>query len=83
MGECHYRLAFAVGGTAYALAASFRATARSTWASMKSLRAKDGSDEPPSGSRNSERDFHGEKRSNDRIDLRAEQHMRVTSLQQW
>jgi Transposase DDE domain len=35
------------------------------WASMKSLRAKDGSDEPPSGSRNSERDFHGEKRSND------------------
>src|SRR5947208_5080451 len=35
------------------------------WASMKSFRAKDGSDEPPSGSRNSERDFHGEKRSND------------------
>jgi hypothetical protein len=32
---------------------------------MKSLRAKDGSDEPPSGSRNGERDFHGEKRSND------------------
>jgi len=32
---------------------------------MKSLHAKDGSDEPPSGSRNSERDFHGEKRSND------------------
>jgi hypothetical protein len=32
---------------------------------MKSFRAKDGSDEPPSGSRNSERDFHGEKRSND------------------
>jgi transposase len=35
------------------------------WASMKSLRAKDGSDEPPSGGRNGERDFHGERRSND------------------
>ena len=35
------------------------------WASMKSFRAKDGSDEPPSGGRNGERDFHGEKRSND------------------
>ena len=35
------------------------------WASMKSVRAKDGSDEPPSGGRNGERDFHGEKRSND------------------
>jgi hypothetical protein len=32
------------------------------WASMKSLRAKDGSDEPPSGGRNGERDFHGERR---------------------
>jgi transposase len=29
------------------------------WASMKSFRAKDGSDEPPSGGRNGERDFHG------------------------
>jgi transposase len=35
------------------------------WASMKSFRTKDGSDEPPSGSRNGERDFHGERRSND------------------
>jgi transposase len=35
------------------------------WASMKSFRAKDGSDEPPSGGRNGERDFHGETRSND------------------
>jgi hypothetical protein len=32
---------------------------------MKSFRAKDGSDEPPAGGRNGERDFHGEKRSND------------------
>ena len=32
---------------------------------MKSFRAKDGSDEPPSGGRNGERDFHGETRSND------------------
>src|SRR5246127_1449299 len=35
------------------------------WASMKSFRAKDGSDEPPSAGRNGERDFHGEKRKND------------------
>jgi transposase len=35
------------------------------WASMKSFRAKDGSDEPPSEGRNGERDFHGEKRSNE------------------
>ena len=35
------------------------------WASMKSFRAKGGSDEPPAGGRNGERDFHGEKRSND------------------
>jgi hypothetical protein len=35
------------------------------WASMKSFRAKDGSDEPPAGGRNGGRDFHGEKRSND------------------
>ena len=32
---------------------------------MKSFRAKDGSDEPPAPGRNGERDFHGEKRSND------------------
>jgi transposase len=43
------------------------------WASLKSLRAKDGSDEPPAGpaegghkrGRNGERDFHGQKRSNE------------------
>jgi transposase len=35
------------------------------WASLKSFRAKDGSDEPPSAGRNGERDFHGEKRPND------------------
>jgi transposase len=35
------------------------------WASMKSFRPKDGSDEPPpGGGRNSEADFHGRKRSN-------------------
>jgi transposase len=35
------------------------------WASMKSFRARDGGDEPPSAGRNGERNFHGEKRSND------------------
>ena len=35
------------------------------WASMKSFRPKDGSGEPPAPGRNSERDFHGERRSND------------------
>ena len=36
------------------------------WASMKSFRRKDGQDEPPSGpGRNAERDFRGEKRSNE------------------
>lgn len=36
------------------------------WASMKSFRRKDGQDEPPAGSgRNAERDFRGEKRSNE------------------
>jgi transposase len=35
------------------------------WASMKSFRARDGGDEPPSGGRNGERNFHDEKRSND------------------
>ena len=34
------------------------------WASLKSFRAKDGSDEPPAPGRNGERDYHGEKRSN-------------------
>lgn len=35
------------------------------WASMKSFRAKEGGDTPPSPGRNGERDFHGEKRAND------------------
>ena len=35
------------------------------WASLKSFRAKDGSDEPPGPGRNGERDFQGEKRAND------------------
>jgi transposase len=36
------------------------------WASMKSFRRKDGQDEPPGGAgRNAERDFKGEKRSNE------------------
>jgi hypothetical protein len=32
---------------------------------MKSFRPKDGSDEPPGPGRNSDRDFHGERRSNE------------------
>lgn len=35
------------------------------WASVKSFRPKDGSGEPPGPERNGERDFHGEKRSNE------------------
>jgi hypothetical protein len=35
------------------------------WASIKSFRPKDGSGQPPAPSRNGERDFHGEKRSNE------------------
>jgi transposase len=35
------------------------------WASMKSVRAKDGSGEPPSPGRNGERDFKGEARTNE------------------
>lgn len=35
------------------------------WASMKSVRAKDGSDEPPTPGRNGETDFHGKSRKND------------------
>lgn len=35
------------------------------WASVKSFRPKDGSGEPPAPGRNGERDFHGEKRSNE------------------
>jgi hypothetical protein len=35
------------------------------WASMKSFRRKDGKDEPPDSGRNGERNFRGEKRSNE------------------
>jgi transposase len=35
------------------------------WAGMKSFRRKEGSDEPPGGGRNGERNFRGEKRSNE------------------
>jgi transposase len=35
------------------------------WASIKSFRPKDGSDEPPSPGRNAERNFHGQKRCNE------------------
>jgi transposase len=35
------------------------------WASLKSFRANDGSDEPPSPSHNGERDFQGDKRTYD------------------
>jgi transposase len=35
------------------------------WASMKSFRRKDGKDEPPAPGRNGERNFRGEKRSNE------------------
>jgi transposase len=35
------------------------------WASMKSFRPKDGSGEPPAPGRNGERDFRGERRSNE------------------
>jgi transposase len=35
------------------------------WASMKSFRRKDGKDEPPDPGRNGERNFRGEKRSNE------------------
>lgn len=35
------------------------------WASLKSFRPKDGSGEPPGPGRNGERDFHGEKLSNE------------------
>jgi len=35
------------------------------WASMKSFRPKDGGGEPPAPGRNGERDFHGEKQSDE------------------
>ena len=34
------------------------------WASLKSFRAKDGSDDPPAPGRNGESNFHGQKRAN-------------------
>src|SRR5689334_16172180 len=34
------------------------------WASMKSFRRKDGTDQPPGPGRNGTRDFHNDKRSN-------------------
>ena len=35
------------------------------WASMKSFQPKDGGGKPPGSGRNADRDFHGERRSND------------------
>ena len=35
------------------------------WASTKSFKPRDGSDEPPAGGRNPDADFHGERRSNE------------------
>lgn len=35
------------------------------WASQKSLQRRDGSDEPPGAGRNPDRDFHGERRTNE------------------
>ena len=46
------------------------------WASMKSFRPKDGGGEPPAAGRNGERDFHGEKRSN-------ETHASTTDADAW
>jgi transposase len=46
---------------------SFDGTLIEAWASMKSVKPKDGSGAPPAGGsgRNAEADFHGEKRSNE------------------
>jgi hypothetical protein len=52
-------------GAAVERAFSVDGTLIEAWASMKSFRPKDGSGEPPAPGRNGERDFHGEKRSND------------------
>jgi transposase len=35
------------------------------WASMKSFRPKDGSDDPPGPGRNADKDFHGQRRKNE------------------
>src|SRR3984957_19832008 len=42
-----------------------RALLIQAWASMKSFRRKDGNDQPPSGGRNGERDFHKQKPANE------------------
>jgi hypothetical protein len=46
---------------------SVHGTLIEAWASMKSVKPKDGSGEPPApvGGRNAEADLHGQKRSND------------------
>jgi transposase len=58
------------------------------WASMKSLRPKDGSGEPPAPGRNGERGFHGEKRRNETHASTADPHARLyardlASLPSW
>ena len=51
---------------AFCRTSTFRSTALvEAWASLKSFRAKDGSDEPSAPGRNGERHFHNEKRSNE------------------
>lgn len=47
------------------------------FASMKGFRAKDGSDEPPGGGRNGERDFRKEKRSNETHASTTDPHARL------
>jgi transposase len=44
---------------------SVEGTLLEAWASLKSVRPKDGSGEPSDPGRNGERDFHGERRSNE------------------
>ena len=44
---------------------SVNGTLLKAWASLKSFRAKDGGGKPPDDGRNGERDFRGEKRSNE------------------
>ena len=58
---------FSVDGTLIEAWASMGLGVNEAWASMKSFRPKDGSDEPPTadGGRNREVDFHGQKRSNE------------------
>src|ERR1700710_1677472 len=47
------------------------------WASMKSFRRKDGTDEPPAPGRNGERNFRGEKRSNETHASTTDPHARL------